>query len=90
MKKGNDPFLYSVANVLAQTATAPETFGFYEVRFYSDGGRPSRVKTDRIETFYYYPSGGTLRDKDMNIIFYEPKLDIYNATSRLGAQGEQF
>ena len=83
MSEETDVLLYSVMNVIAQTATAPETFGFYALRFYADGMRPSREKTDRIETFYYFPSGGTLRDKDMNIIFYEPKLDAYSAASRI-------
>ena len=40
-------------------------------------GRPAKHKTDTVELFYYYPSGGTIRDKHMNIIFYEPRLDAY-------------
>jgi hypothetical protein len=55
------------------------TRGYYEVRFYAHGKRPSKDKTDVIATFYYYPSGGTLRDVDMNIVFYEPRLDQYRS-----------
>jgi hypothetical protein len=83
-----DTLLYSVENVIAQMASAPETFGFFTVRFYSDGTRPSRERTDRIDTYYYFPSGGTLRDLRMNIIVYEPKLDAYSSASRIGGAGD--
>ena len=55
------------------------TQGFYEVRLYANGKRPSKEKNGVIATFYYYPSGGTLRDADMNIVFYEPRLDQYRS-----------
>lgn len=72
-----DIHVYSIANVLTQAETAPERLGYYEVRFYAENHRPAKHPTDTVETFYFYPSGGTIRDKDMNIIFYEPKLDSY-------------
>jgi hypothetical protein len=75
--------LYSIENVIAQMADAPHALGMYTMRFYSDGIRPSRERTDAIDTFLYFPSGGTVRDKDMNILFYEPKLDAYNPGSRI-------
>jgi hypothetical protein len=75
----DDILRYSTDNVLRQITSAPQTLGFYALRFYSDGTRPSRNVTGLVETFYYYPSGGTLRDARMNIIFYEPKLDQYRA-----------
>ena len=78
----DDLLCYSVDSVRAQAADAEPQLGFYALRFYSEGGRPSRVKTDTIETFYYYPSGGTIRDRELNIVFYEPKLDTYHTSNR--------
>ncbi len=77
-----DPYCYSTENVLRQVERASPRLGFYEVCFYAVGPRPSREKTDRLETFYYYPSGGTLRDRNMNIVYYEPRLDRYRATRK--------
>ncbi len=68
---------YSIENVLAQLPDAPKHLGVYELRFHSNGIRPAREATGTIDTFYYFPSGGTIRDRNFNIIFYEPALDIY-------------
>ena len=72
-----DILLYSIENVLAQLPNAPKHLGVYELRFHSNGIRPVKEATGTIDTFYYFPSGGTIRDSDFNIIFYEPGLDIY-------------
>ena len=74
----SDILRYSVENVKRQIAAADPRLGFYTVRFYVANGRPSREATGDIGVFYYYPSGGTLRDREMNIIFYEPRLDMYH------------
>ncbi len=81
--EAEDIFTYSIDHALEQILTAPITLGFYALRFYSDGKRPVKHHTDLIEIFYYYPSGGTLRDKDMNIVFYEPRLDKYHRSNKL-------
>jgi hypothetical protein len=73
----SDIYIYSVTNVLAQVDEATSELGHFELKFYVDNGRPAKVKTGEFATFYYYPSGGTIRDTEMNIIFYEPKLDRY-------------
>jgi hypothetical protein len=72
-----DLFVYSIENARAQLPTSPQSLGVYELRFYSDGKRPVKKKTELIEVFFYFPSGGTIRDREFNIIFYEPGLDIY-------------
>lgn len=77
-----DVYCYSVENVRWQVDAAAGTLGVHEVRFYAEHGRPSRTPTDAVETFFYYPSGGTLRDRDRNIILYEPKLDTYHSSNR--------
>ena len=69
---------YSIAHVREQISDTEETLGFHIVRFFSAGGRPSREPTDTVDEFYYFPSGGTIRDREMNIIFYEPRLDKYH------------
>jgi hypothetical protein len=81
--EADDIFIYSIDHALEQIVTAPITLGFYTLRFYSDGNRPMKHRTELIEMFYYYPSGGTLRDKDMNIVFYEPRLDKYHQSNKL-------
>jgi hypothetical protein len=78
----DDLYCYSIEHVLAQAEQAPTTLGYFEVSFYVEGGKPAREKTRSIELFYYYPSGGTIRDRDLNIVFYEPKLDKYHTTNR--------
>ena len=77
-----DILCYSVDNVRAQVKDVPSELGFHTLRFYAVGGRPSREKSETVETFYYYPSGGTIRDRDLNIVFYEPKLDTYHTSTR--------
>jgi hypothetical protein len=78
----DDIYCYSIEHVRTQAEQASDTLGFYELRFYADGGRPAREKTGTIEVFFYYPSGGTIRDRGMNIVFYEPKLDTYHTSTR--------
>jgi hypothetical protein len=75
-------YCYSPENVLLQTEGREAVLGVFEVRFYATGGRPSKEASDRIETFYYYPSGGTIRDASLNILLYEPRIDIYHAGKR--------
>ena len=70
--------LYSHDHLQAQLATAPFRNGYFTLEFYSDEhGRPSGKPTDRVEAFYLYPSGGTLRDKDFNLLWYDSKFDTY-------------
>lgn len=78
----DDIHCYSVDNVRLQVRDAEAALGCYTVRFYADGGRPSRVPTESVEDFFYYPSGGTIRDRELNIVFYEPKLDTYHTSNR--------
>lgn len=79
----DDVHCYSPENVLRQVDGTEPLLGAHEVRFYVLNGRPSREHTGEIATFHYYPSGGTIRDASLNILHYEPRLDIYH-TSRRG------
>jgi hypothetical protein len=73
----NDLHTYSEENLLAQIENSHYELGFYRVKFYTKNGLPSDRQTTTIDEFYLYPSGGTLRDKNFNIIFYSSKFDTY-------------
>jgi hypothetical protein len=77
MDAGRDLLLFNDENVKAQLASAPYALGFYTLRFYAEGGKPVNRKTDTVEEFYLYPSGGTLRDSTFNIIAYDSRYDTY-------------
>ncbi len=53
------------------------TLGFFKVRFYTINGILSNKETPEVSEFYLYPSGGTLRDANFNIVFYSSKFDTY-------------
>ena len=69
--------LFRDENILEQLKTAPFTLGYYTLRFYIENGKPVNKVTDTISEFYLYPSGGTLRDADFNIVFYDSRFDTY-------------
>jgi hypothetical protein len=72
-----DHHLFSEENIVRQLDYAPFTLGYYTLRFYSRNGRPSSTPTETISEYYLYPSGGTLRDADFNIVFYKSRFDTY-------------
>ena len=73
----NDIYIFSHENVLEQIKTAKYELGYYILKFYTKDGKPSKEPTDTISEFYLYPTGGTLRDGSMNLLFYDPRYDIY-------------
>lgn len=73
----NSLYLFNEENILKQIAASDYRLGFYKLTFYSEKGKPSEVHTGHTDTFYLYPSGGTLRDKDLNIVFYSSRFDTY-------------
>lgn len=76
-KLTSDRFLYSEESILAQLAASPITHGYYTLEFYTRNGRLSEEPTETLSTFYLYPSGGTLRDENMNIVLYDSAFDTY-------------
>ncbi len=76
-----DLFIFSHENILLQLQQAEFRNGFYVLRFYADNHLPVPYKTSTIEEFYLYPHGGTLRDKDYNLIFYDSRYDLYRGFS---------
>jgi hypothetical protein len=73
----NDLRIFSHENLLAQLQTAEYRNGYYVLEFYTENGKPSKEQTSTIEQFFLYPSGGTLRDKDFQLLFYDSKYDTY-------------
>lgn len=73
----NNLFLFKDENIFVQLQTAQFTLGYYTLKFYTENGKPVNKVTDIISEFYLYPSGGTLRDSDFNIIFYDSRFDTY-------------
>ena len=69
--------LFRDENIFAQLRTAQFTLGYYTLRFYTEDGKPVSKITDTVSDFYLYPSGGTLRDGNFNIIFYDSRFDTY-------------
>jgi len=72
-----DIHIFSEENLLRQIEQSEYCLGYYKVRFYTKGGMLSERKTDVLSDFYLYPSGGTLRDENFNIVFYSSRFDTY-------------
>lgn len=72
-----DRLLFNDDNILAQLEDAPFTLGYYTLRFYTEHGKPVNKRTDTIDEYYLYPSGGTLRDASFNLLFYDSRFDTY-------------
>lgn len=73
----NDILIFNDENFLSQLTAVEYVGGRYKLQFYSENGRPASIPTEVVDTFYFYPSGGTIRDKEYNIIEYFPKYDTY-------------
>jgi hypothetical protein len=72
-----DIFCFNDENIFDQLKTAPYTLGYYTLKFYTEDGKPVNKVTETISEFYLYPSGGTLRDSNFNIVFYDSRFDTY-------------
>lgn len=79
----DDLQVYSPDHLLSQAATAPAHLGYRIVTFYVDAdGQLAKEPTGNTATFYYSPSGGTLRDEHLNIVLYSAKFDLYKGYGR--------
>jgi hypothetical protein len=73
----DDVRLFSHENILKQLETAAYKNGYYVLEFYVKDNKPSSIPTDCVAKFYLYPSGGTLRDSNFQLVFYDSKYDTY-------------
>lgn len=69
--------IFNHQNVLAQLETAEYRNGYYVLEFYAEKNKPSNKPTDTVAKFYLYPSGGTLRDSNFELVFYDSRYDTY-------------
>jgi len=73
----NNLYKFSEENLLKQIETGTYELGFYRVNFFTKDGSFSDIDSGKVSEFYLYPSGGTLRDENFNIVFYSSKFDTY-------------
>lgn len=79
-----DLHLYSPTSLLAQSQQAEFTLGYYTVYFYVDEqGLLAKVPTSKTALFYFSPSGGTLRDENLNIVTYSARLDKFKGIGKV-------
>ncbi|MEX2116960.1 MAG: hypothetical protein WEB37_08730 [Bacteroidota bacterium] len=70
--------VFSHENILRQIQSADYQNGYFTLEFYAlDNGKPSKEPTGRVARFYLYPSGGTLRDENFQLIVYDSRFDTY-------------
>lgn len=82
-QNASDLHIYTPEHLLEQMLTAREHLGYKVVEFYVDAdGLLAKTATDRTATFYLSPSGGTLRDSELNIVLYSAKFDVYKGLGR--------
>lgn len=78
-----DLFIYSPEHVQVQAEQAEEHLGYRILYFYVDNkGLLAKGPTPERRKFYLSPSGGTLRDSDLNIVVYHAKFDLYKGFGR--------
>lgn len=78
-----DMFVYSPAALTAQAEQRPLELGYHRLQFYVDGyGILAKENTGVLGDFFYSPSGGTLRDANLNIVLYSAKFDKYKAIGK--------
>ena len=75
---GEDLLKFSHENMLRQLESAEFKNGYYALQFYAmPNGKPSPIVTADVSLFYLYPSGGTLRDSNFQLVFYDSRYDTY-------------
>ncbi|HEX9614481.1 MAG TPA: hypothetical protein VGA55_03215 [Bacteroidota bacterium] len=78
MTEEPDLRIFNHENILKQLQTAEFRNGYFALEFYAgSNGKPSKEPTDRVAGFYLYPSGGTLRDENFQLLFYDSRFDTY-------------
>lgn len=75
--------VYSQENLLLQAQQVPLHMGYRLLKFYvTPDGSLAKEPTETLATFYYSPSGGTLRDEAMNIVHYSAKFDKFKGLGK--------
>lgn len=83
MDAATDLYVYSPEHLLEQATSATELLGYRRLMFYVDStGQLAKEPTATLAEFFYSPSGGTLRDAELNIVLYSAKFDLYKGLGR--------
>ena len=83
MDDQRDLNVYSPEALLEQAKSAPLNLGYKILTFYvNPDGTLAKENTSETAEFYLSPSGGTLRDSNMNIVVYSAKFDRYKGYGR--------
>lgn len=69
--------IFTHQNLLAQLETAEFRNGYYVLEFFAEKNKPANRATGTVAKFYLYPSGGTLRDSNFELVFYDSRYDTY-------------
>ena len=76
-------YVYSPENLLLQAKEASLHLGYGLLQFYvNTDGTLAKNRTEVLGKFYYSPSGGTLRDSEMNIVLYSAKFDKFKGLGK--------
>lgn len=76
-------YLYTPENLLAQAKQTPLEKGYHILEFYVDAhGQLAKTVTGSRSRYYYSPSGGTLRDENMNIVAYSARYDKFKGIGK--------
>lgn len=78
MPDTDDLYCFSHEHLFAQITGMPMVRGHFAVKFYAQDGMLSREPTATVAEFFFYPSAGTIRDGEMNIVYYSSLIDKYN------------
>jgi hypothetical protein len=77
MPAERDLRIFTHENLLAQLEEAEYKNGYYVLEFYAENNKPSAKPTGTVSRFFLYPSGGTLRDSNYDLLFYDSRYDTY-------------
>lgn len=78
-----DIYVFNHQNFLKQLESAPKIRGYYRLQFYVDEkGELATTPTGNLRTFYYHPSGGTIRDENFVIVRYFARYDQFKKFSK--------
>ena len=77
MTAERDLRIFSHENLLAQLEVAEYKNGCYVLEFYAENNKPSAKPIGAVSKFFLYPSGGTLRDNNYDLLFYDSRYDTY-------------
>ncbi|NQW30668.1 MAG: hypothetical protein HQ472_09170 [Ignavibacteria bacterium] len=84
MSKELDFHVYNPDNLLLQSEKAEVYLGYKILKFYvNEAGAIATEITPQLATFFLSPSGGTLRDSELNIVLYSAKFDKFKGLGRL-------